>query len=221
MFEPLSINDVIFILRGAGVTLAITFWSILFGTALGVICGIVRSEAPWLVSAALGAFLDIFRSVPLLIQLVLVNSMNAVIGTRLTIFQIASTVLAVYAAAYCTELVRAAILAVPSATRRASRSLGLTYLQDLREIVFPIAGKVFLPNWISLTLAVMKDTSLVLWIGSWSCSEPLNRLSLEPMNHCSFWQSQASFILQWASQLLISERRWKRSGCDMTEMNDK
>ena len=83
----------------------------------------------------------------------------------LTIFQIASTVLAVYAAAYCTELVRAAILAVPSATRRASRSLGLTYLQDLREIVFPIAGKVFLPNWISLTLAVMKDTSLVLWIG--------------------------------------------------------
>ena len=34
MFEPLSINDVIFILRGAGVTLAITFWSILFGTAL-------------------------------------------------------------------------------------------------------------------------------------------------------------------------------------------
>jgi hydroxyproline transport system permease protein len=165
MFEPLSINDVIFILRGAGVTLAITFWSILFGTALGVICGIVRSEAPWLVSAALGAFLDIFRSVPLLIQLVLVNSMNAVIGTRLTIFQIASTVLAVYAAAYCTELVRAAILAVPSATRRASRSLGLTYLQDLREIVFPIAGKVFLPNWISLTLAVMKDTSLVLWIG--------------------------------------------------------
>jgi His/Glu/Gln/Arg/opine family amino acid ABC transporter permease subunit len=165
VFEALSINDLIFILRGAGVTLAITFWSILFGTALGVVCGIVRSEGPWPVSAALGAFLDIFRSVPLLIQLVLVNSMNAVIGTRLTIFQIASTVLAVYAAAYCTELVRAAILAVPPATRRASRSLGLTYFQDLREIVFPIAVKVFLPNWVSLTLAVMKDTSLVLWIG--------------------------------------------------------
>lgn len=50
-------------------------------------------------------------------------------------------------------------------TRRAARSLGWTWWQDLEEIVFPIALRVGLPSWIGLTLGVMKDTSLVLWIG--------------------------------------------------------
>jgi len=69
------------------------------------------------------------------------------------------------AATYCAEIVRAGILAVPSTTRRAARSLGLTYRQDLIAIVFPLALRVALPSWIGLTLGVMKDTALVLWIG--------------------------------------------------------
>jgi polar amino acid transport system permease protein len=61
--------------------------------------------------------------------------------------------------------VRAGVQAVPPTTRRAARSLGLTYWQDLREIVFPIALRVSLPSWIGLTLGVMKDSALVWWIG--------------------------------------------------------
>jgi len=74
-------------------------------------------------------------------------------------------VLALYTAAYCAEIVRGGILAVPSTTRRAARSLGMTYTQDLTNIVFPMALRVALPSWIGLTLGVMKDTALVLWIG--------------------------------------------------------
>ena len=62
-------------------------------------------------------------------------------------------------------IVRAGVQAVPHTTRRAARSLGLTYWQDLREIVFPIALRVSLPSWIGLTLGVMKDSALVWWIG--------------------------------------------------------
>ncbi|WP_119273185.1 amino acid ABC transporter permease [Taklimakanibacter deserti] len=158
-------NDIIFMLKGAGVTLAITFWSVAFGTLLGLCFGVVRSEGPWHLSAPLGFFLDIFRSVPLLIQFVLFNAANSMFATNLPVFAIACVVLAIYTASYCTEIVRAGILAVPQTTRRAARSLGLSYFQDLTNIVFPIALKVALPNWISLTLGVMKDTSLVLWIG--------------------------------------------------------
>ena len=35
----------------------------------------------------------------------------------------------------------------------------------MRLIVYPIALRVSLPSWVGLTLGVMKDTSLVLWIG--------------------------------------------------------
>ncbi len=41
----------------------------------------------------------------------------------------------------------------------------MTWRQDLTEIVFPIALRVAFPSWIGLTLGVMKDTALVLWIG--------------------------------------------------------
>ena len=73
--------------------------------------------------------------------------------------------LALYTSAYCTEIVRGAIEAVPSVTRRAARSLGMTWGQDLTQIVFPMALRVGLPSWIGLTLGVMKDSALVMWLG--------------------------------------------------------
>ncbi len=73
--------------------------------------------------------------------------------------------LAFYTSSYCTEIVRAGVQAVPQTTRRAARSLGMTCWQDMSEIVFPIALRVSLPSWTGLTLGVMKDTALVLWIG--------------------------------------------------------
>ena len=166
MFDTaFTLNDLMFMLKGAGVTLSITFWAMLGGTLMGVAFGLVRAPSPWWINAPLGGFLDIFRSVPLLIQFVLANSFKSIIGLNWSAFTVGCVVLAVYSSAYCAEIVRGGILAVPATTRRAARSLGMTYWQDLKEIVFPMALRVALPSWIGLTLGVMKDTSLVLWIG--------------------------------------------------------
>lgn len=166
MFETaFTVNDLMFMLKGAGVTLSITFWAMVGGTVMGMLFGLIRATAPWWVNTLLGGFLDIFRSVPLLIQFVLANSFKSIVGIDWSAFTIGCVVLAVYSAAYCAEIVRGGILAVPATTRRAARSLGLTWWQDLKEIVFPMALRVALPSWIGLTLGVMKDTSLVLWIG--------------------------------------------------------
>jgi polar amino acid transport system permease protein len=152
-------------LRGAGMTLAITFWAVLGGTVAGFAFGLIRATSPWYVNYPLGAVLDVLRSVPLLIQFILGNSFQAIAGWNLSPFLVGCIVLAAYTAAYCTEIVRGGILAVPVTTRRAARSLGMTYWQDLREIVLPLGTRVMLPSWIGLTLGVMKDTALVLWIG--------------------------------------------------------
>jgi polar amino acid transport system permease protein len=66
---------------------------------------------------------------------------------------------------FCTEIVRSGVGAVPQTTRRAARSLGLTWSQELRSITLPIATRIVFPSWIGLALGVMKDTALVLWIG--------------------------------------------------------
>lgn len=161
----LSLNDIGFLLQGAGITLLITFWAMAGGTILGVVFGVYRATTPWWASAPLAFLLDIFRSVPLLIQLVLVNAFQAIAGLNISAFVVSCIVLALYTSAYCSELVRGGIDAVPLTTRRAARSLGLTWWQDMTNIVYPIALRIMLPSWIGLTLGVMKDTALVSWLG--------------------------------------------------------
>ena len=157
-------NDLLFMLDGAWVTLQLTFWSIILGSVAGLLFGLLRALLPR-ASLPLAWVLDIFRSVPLLIQFVLFNSFKSIVGLNISAFSVGCIVLGVYAAAYFTEIVRSGVLSVPPTVRRASRSLGLTYLQDLRWIVLPMASRVAFPGWLNLVLSVMKDTALVMWIG--------------------------------------------------------
>jgi polar amino acid transport system permease protein len=161
----ITFNDILFLMQGAGWTLMITAIAVFFGTILGVIFGVYRAVVPWWASIILGFLLDIFRSVPLLIQLVLVNSFVPMFGLKLSPFAVSCIVLSLYTSAYCSEIAKAGVQAVPITTRRAARSLGMTWWQDMTEIVYPLALRVMLPSWIGLTLGVMKDTALVGWIG--------------------------------------------------------
>lgn len=157
-------NDLLFLLQGAWVTVQLTVGAILIGTVAGILLGWLRAALPR-ATLPVGWFLDVFRSVPLLIQFVLFNSMKSIAGLNWSAFSIGCLVLGIYAAAYCTEIIRSGILAVQPSLRRASRSLGLSYWQDLRYIVLPLATRVAFPGWLNLVLGVMKDTALVMWIG--------------------------------------------------------
>ncbi|MCE6983021.1 ABC transporter permease subunit, partial [Pseudomonas frederiksbergensis] len=96
-------------------------------------------------SLPLAWVLDVFRSVPLLIKFVLFNSFKSIVGLDISAFSVGCIVLGVYTAAYFTEIVRGGVLAVSLSVRRASRSLGMSYLQDLRWIVLPMATRVAFP----------------------------------------------------------------------------
>jgi hydroxyproline transport system permease protein len=163
MFDTaISANDLIFLAKGAGLTIVVTGISVALGTVFGVIFGVFRFQVgPWW-AAPLTFLLDVFRSIPLLIQLVIVNAfLGMVLKLKISGFTVACGVLTFYTAAYCAEIVRGAIEAVPSTTRRAARSLGLTWSQDMTNIVLPLATRVALPSWIGLALGVMKDSALV------------------------------------------------------------
>ncbi|QPM92508.1 amino acid ABC transporter permease [Pseudooceanicola algae] len=163
MFDTaLSASDLLFLARGAGVTILVTAISVAIGTVLGILFGVIRVQLGAVLSAPLTFFLDIFRSVPLLIQLVLANAfLGMVLQIRMSGLTVACMVLSLYTAAYCAEIVRGGIDAVPATTRRAARSLGMTWGQDMRHIVLPLATRVALPSWIGLALGVMKDSALV------------------------------------------------------------
>lgn len=163
MFETaLTTNDLLFLAQGAGMTLLVTAISVVIGTLLGILFGLVRYQVGPVWSAPLTFFLDIFRSIPLLIQLVLTMAfLGTVLRLQISGFTVACIVLSLYTSAYCAEIVRGGIEAVPATTRRAARSLGMTWFQDMRYIVTPLATRVALPSWIGLALGVMKDSALV------------------------------------------------------------
>jgi len=158
----LTSADLLFLARGAGMTLLVTAISVCLGTVLGIVLGVFRLQVgPWW-AAPVTFVLDIFRSIPLLIQLVLTNAfLGMVLKLKISGFTVACAVLTLYTAAYCAEIVRGGIDAVPATTRRAARSLGMTWWQDMASIVAPLATRVALPSWIGLALGVMKDSALV------------------------------------------------------------
>ncbi len=74
----LTWGDLAFLAQGAGMTLAVTAVSVAAGTLLGILFGMIRVELGPYWSAPLTFALDVFRSVPLLIQLVLGNALQSI-----------------------------------------------------------------------------------------------------------------------------------------------
>lgn len=165
MFDTsLTKTDLLILLDGAWLTLQLTFWAVLIGTLGGIALGWLRTMWPRL-TLPLGWVLDVFRSVPLLIQFVLANSLNSILGLHWSTMMIGCITLGMYCTAYCTDIVRSGLQSVSPHVRRAARSLGLSYWQEMRCISAPLAARVAFPSWLNMTLAAMKDTALVMWLG--------------------------------------------------------
>lgn len=165
MFETsFTRTDLLILLEGAWLTLRLTFWAVLIGTTGGIVLGWLRNAFPRS-TMPIGWLLDVFRSVPLLIQFVLANSLNSILGLNWPIMLIGCITLGLYCSAYCTDIVRSGLDAVSSNLRRAARSLGMSYWQELRFVTAPLAARVAFPSWLNMTLAAMKDTALVTWLG--------------------------------------------------------
>lgn len=164
-FTAFNMSDVWFLTQAAGRTLMIAVLSIAGGTVLGVFFGWVLSVSRWTGAATLGVVLDMFRSVPLIIQLILFFNFFPIVGLPLDPFEAGTIVLAFYTSALVASVARGGIEAVETTTRRAARSLGMTYWQDLRYVVFPIGLRAVLPAWTGVALGVLKDSALVSVLG--------------------------------------------------------
>ena len=164
-FTAFQLSDIWFLGEAAGRTLLIAALSIPGGPVLGIFFGWVLSVSGWAGASSLGLILDVFRSVPLIIQLILFFNFFPIIGIPLDPFQAGTVVLVFYTSALVAAVARGGIEAVEVITRRAARSLGMTYWQDLRYIVFPIGLRAVLPAWTGVALGVLKDSALVSVIG--------------------------------------------------------
>jgi len=164
-FSGFNAHDFIFLAEAAWRTLLISAISIALGTLLGGFFGWALYEGKLAATVFIAPVLDVFRSVPLLIQLVLFYNFAPIVGLNLDAFASGIVVLTVYTSALVANVARGGIEAVGQPMRRAARSLGMTYWQDLRYVVLPIGGRAVFPSWVGVALGVMKDSALVSVLG--------------------------------------------------------
>ncbi|MEP3244888.1 MAG: amino acid ABC transporter permease [Sneathiella sp.] len=164
-FSGFQASDLLFLGEAALRTLWISALSISIGSAFGCVFGWATQASPRIVSTLIDTVLDIFRSVPLLIQLILFYNFFPIIGWNLGPFGSGVIVLTLYTSAMVSNVARGGIDSVGLPMRRAARSLGLSYWQDLRHVVWPIGLRAIFPSWIGVALGVMKDSALVSVLG--------------------------------------------------------
>jgi polar amino acid transport system permease protein len=165
LFTPLGWHDAGFIITGILNTVYISVVAIVVGSLLGLLVGFVRAESSKPINIALGAFLDILRSVPLIIQLILFSTFIGVMGFPLPPFFAGAIILSLYTMAFMSEVFRSGFNSVPISMIKAARSLGMNYFQTVRYIRIPIGMRAVFPSWIGVALSVIKDSALVSVIG--------------------------------------------------------
>lgn len=158
--------DWIFILKGLGLTLFLSFSSMLTGTIIGFIIGTIRTSKYRFIKSLSWVYVYIIRGTPLLMQLFFVYyGLPIVLGYSVPAFTTAMIGLTIYASAYITEIVKSGINSVDIGQIEAAQALGMTSLQVFFRIVLPQALKVIIPPLAGFFIALIKDSSLVSSIG--------------------------------------------------------
>jgi polar amino acid transport system substrate-binding protein len=147
-------------LRAAAITLVLSLLSMAIAVALGAAVAAGRVYGPAPVRALLGAYVEVMRGTPVLLQLfVIYYGLSDVV--RLPAFAAAVLGLGLNYAAYESEIYRAALEAIPRAQLEAARTLGLSEAQTLRLVRGPQALRLALAPMTNDFVALLKDSSLV------------------------------------------------------------
>ncbi len=164
-----------FLLWGVGTTLYIFAWSVGFSLVLGVFCGIGRTTTVRWVRAVSTCYVEIFRNIPLLVQMwwayfglqQIVNvAVNEPLGLRILIPSTVACILALslYTGAYMGEVIRSGIRSIPSGQWKAATSTGLSRAQAWRHVILPQALVIVIPPLTSEVLNIVKNSAVAMTI---------------------------------------------------------
>lgn len=153
------------VLKGLGITLALSLIGIVAGTIVGFLLGIGRASTHKILRFVIGAYTDIFRGTPVLVQVFVVFFILPEAGIELDSFAAGAIALSNITACFISEIVASGIRAVPRGQLEAAASSGLTRTQQMRLIVLPQATKMTVPSLVGQFVLLVKDSSVVSAIG--------------------------------------------------------
>jgi len=155
------------LLAGARVTISLTVLAVSAGLVLSLFLALGKMSKNIAVNKFCSAYIFFFRGTPLLMQLFFIYYALPMFAPVLTInnrFLAAFIAYTLNSAAYCAEIIRAAIQSIDKGQFEASRALGLTYGQTMRLVIVPQSIRRLIPPVGNEFIMLLKDVSLVSMI---------------------------------------------------------
>lgn len=165
------------LLHGAKLTITLTTISVVIGVILGTFLALGKISKNKILNKLSGAYIFFFRGTPLLIQLFAIYfALPAIFNFAWTgifsgtdavskgSFLAAAIAFSLNSAAYCAEIVRAAIQSIDKGQSEAAKALGMTYGQTMKKIIIPQSIRRMVPPVCNEFVMILKDASLVFAI---------------------------------------------------------
>ncbi len=157
-----------FVLKGFYFSIWLTVVATIGGVVLGTLLALMRLSGKKYLEMPAVFYVNTMRSVPLVMVLLwffllIPFAIGRPIGAELS----AVITFVAFEAAYFSEIVRAGIQSIPRGQVHAGESLGMSYNQNMRLVVLPQAFRNMLPVFLTQTIILFQDTSLVYAIGAY------------------------------------------------------
>lgn len=149
------------LLLGAWLTVQLSVTAMAIGIVLAILSAIARMVGPAPLKWAIGAYVEVIRNTPFLVQIFIVFFGLPSIGLRFDPNMSALVALVLNVAAYVTEILRAGIESVPKGQVEAGTALGLGPLQVFRYVVLKPAMKSVYPALTSQYVLLMLQSSVI------------------------------------------------------------
>ena len=170
------------VLEGLKNTLTIAVTGLIIGIIIGTLIAIVRivpkyKLLPRVLNSICNVYVETFRGTPIVVQLLIFYYvLLPLLGIRMAGLEVAMLVFGLNSGAYISEIMRSGILSVDGGQMEAGRAVGLSFGTTMIKIVIPQAIKNILPTLGNEFIALIKETSVVSFVGATDLYLVFNRI---------------------------------------------
>jgi glutamate/aspartate transport system permease protein len=156
-----------YVVKGFYFSLWLTFIATLGGIALGTVLALMRLSGKKALELPATAYVNAMRSIPLVMVLlwfflIIPFAIGRPIGAEIS----AMITFIAFEAAFFSEIVRAGIQSISRGQVHAGQAVGFTYSQNMKTVILPQAFRNMLPVFLTQTIILFQDTSLVYAISA-------------------------------------------------------
>ena len=202
-------------MEGVEITLQLAFFTVLFGSLLGLVVAVCRRTRLLPLRWLMNAYVAFIRGTPLLVQVLLVVYGLPQLGIRFPRMTLCIIALVINSGAYMAELIRAGLQSVEKGQVEAAESLGMSSGQTMLYIILPQAVKVTLPAMGNEFVAIIKESSILYAVGVYELTYQAYKLASVNYYYIETMIVAALiyFVLTYVATKLLAllERRMRRA----------